>query len=119
MSLQNPIPSTQFAVFRTPAAAQLHPLPVPAPGPGEVLVQNVAVASNPKDWKYPEWQGGDYSYVEGNDVAGLIAAVGPGVTEYKRGARVAALTRMGTGFNPEHMATKENKGDDRRIPSGT
>ncbi|KAH8111485.1 chaperonin 10-like protein [Phellopilus nigrolimitatus] len=89
------LPSTQLGVF----GGKLQSLPVPAPGPGEVLVQNVAVASNPKDWKYPEWQN-DRSYVEGNDIAGFVAAVGPGVTEYKGGERIAAFTKM---------ATKESK----------
>lgn len=30
---------------------QLREFDIPIPGPGEVLIKNVAVASNPKDWK--------------------------------------------------------------------
>ena len=38
-------------------------------------------------------------FVEGNDVAGTIVAVGEGVSEYKVGARVAALSKMGAKDN--------------------
>ncbi|KAH8111492.1 hypothetical protein DFH11DRAFT_1613583, partial [Phellopilus nigrolimitatus] len=78
------LPSTQLGVF----GGKLQSLPVPAP-----------VASNPKDWKYPEWQN-NHSYIEGNDIAGFVAAVGPSVTEYKGGERIAAFTKL---------ETKENK----------
>ncbi|PRP88675.1 hypothetical protein PROFUN_02771 [Planoprotostelium fungivorum] len=73
-------------------------IPVPKPGPNEVLIKNVAVASNPKDWKVPLWMAElPWPMVEGNDVAGTIAAVGEGnggVTEYKVGDRVASFSRM-------------------------
>ncbi|GAA5994328.1 zinc-binding alcohol dehydrogenase family protein [Rhodotorula paludigena] len=68
--------------------------PIPTPGPGEVLIKNVAVSSNPKDWKVPSWLG--QTCIEGNDVAGYIEAVGEGVTKYKKGDKVAAFTIMMT-----------------------
>ena len=40
------------------------------------------------------------TYIEGNDIAGEVVKVGPGVTEFKGGERVAAFSKM---------ATKENK----------
>lgn len=87
------IPSKQIGLISTKDGVNFAEFAVPEPGPNEVLIQNVAVASNPKDWKVPLWMQ-DYRGVEGNDVAGHIAKVGPGVTEYKGGERVAAFTKM-------------------------
>ncbi|KAJ1030499.1 hypothetical protein NDA16_001408 [Ustilago loliicola] len=61
----------------------------------EVLIKNVAVASNPKDWKLASY--GMYEGIEGNDVAGHIEAVGSGVKDLKKGDRVIAFTRMASG----------------------
>ncbi|KAL5522797.1 hypothetical protein ACEPAG_8815 [Sanghuangporus baumii] len=90
------IPSEQLGVLSTKSSETLQTFPVPSPGPGEVLIQNVAVASNPKDWKMPLWIP-NYSAIEGNDVAGIIVKVGEGVTEYKGGERVAAFSVMRSG----------------------
>ena len=69
-------PSRQIGVIRDEnSEGHLKTFPVPEAGPNEVLTENVAVASNPKDWKYPQWSN-DYSYVGGNDVAGTIVGVG-------------------------------------------
>ncbi|OCB90534.1 GroES-like protein [Sanghuangporus baumii] len=69
------IPSEQFGVLSTKTTETLQTFPVPSPGPGEVLIKNVAVASNPKDWKMPIFTP-NYSAIEGNDVAGIIAKYG-------------------------------------------
>ncbi|KAH8110042.1 chaperonin 10-like protein, partial [Phellopilus nigrolimitatus] len=86
------LPSTQLGVLTTKSSNVLQTFPVPSPGKNEVLVQNVAVASNPKDWKVP-LRFDSYAFIEGNDVAGKIVKVGEGVTEYKGGERVAAFTK--------------------------
>ena len=93
------LPTTQLGVLVTATSATVQTFPVPHPGPGEVLIKNVAVASNPKDYKVPSRIPG-YAFIDGNDVAGTIVEVGEGVTEYKGGEKVAAFTKM---------ATKENK----------
>ena len=87
------IPTRQIGLVSTKDSIKFADLAVPEPGPTEVLIQNVAVASNPKDWKVPLWMD-NYKGVEGNDVAGYIAKVGAEVTEYKGGERVAAFTKM-------------------------
>lgn len=59
--------------------------PDPVPGPGELLVDVRAASVNPVDWKIRR---GDlkliprlgFPYVPGGDIAGEVAAVGPGVT---------------------------------------
>ena len=89
------LPSTMLAVITTSTSSKLTRLPVPSPGQGEVLIRNVAVASNPKDWKVP-YRFENYSAIEGNDVAGTVSALGDGVTEFEIGQRVAAFSKMGT-----------------------
>lgn len=93
------IPDSQIGVLRDEESFQLKQFPVPEPGPDEVLIRNVAVASNPKDWKHPR-RFNDYSYIEGSDIAGTIAKLGEGVVGFEIGQRVAAFTKM---------ATKQNK----------
>lgn len=94
------IPDTQLGLLRDESGAgHIRSFPIPEPGPNEVLIKNVAAASNPKDWKYPLW-GKDFSYIEGSDVAGEIVKLGEGVSDLKVGQRVAAFTKM---------ATKQNK----------
>jgi NADPH:quinone reductase-like Zn-dependent oxidoreductase len=69
--------------------------PLTPPGPGEVQVRNRAVAINPVD-RY-KWQTGKmmfgwirYPAIFGYDLAGEVAAVGPGVTRFVLGDRVLA-----------------------------
>lgn len=56
-------------------------------GADEVLIKNVAVASNPKDWKLAKW--GYFEGIEGNDVAGYVEAVGSDVKGFHKGDRVS------------------------------
>lgn len=90
--------STQIGVLSTKSTRTLQKFPIPEPGPGEVLIKNVAVASNPKDYKFPT-RFDAYSSIEGNDVAGTIAAVGEGVTKFKVGDKVASFSKAGTREN--------------------
>ncbi|TRM69840.1 chaperonin 10-like protein [Schizophyllum amplum] len=97
------VPDTQIGVLVGVSERTLTTVPVGKPGPDEVLIKNIAVASNPKDWKVAHWAlqrlGDSDLHVEGNDVAGIIVAVGEGVSEYKIGARVAAFSKMYTKDN--------------------
>ncbi|KAK0618511.1 alcohol dehydrogenase GroES-like domain-containing protein [Bombardia bombarda] len=73
---------------------------VPAPGPGMMLCRTVAVGLNPADAK-----SGDYTLSPGSiggfDFAGEVVQVGPGVTRFKPGDRVAGLTY---GYNSDDKA---------------
>lgn len=62
-------------------------MPQPEPGKGEVRVKVHAVGLNPVDYKlaatgFPSWK---YPFILGLDVAGVVDAVGPGVTEWEVG----------------------------------
>ena len=52
------------------------------------------LGTNPKDWKVPIFL--QKSVNSGDDVAGIIEAVGAGVSEFKPGDRVAGMHEIGT-----------------------
>jgi len=68
-------------------------LPIPEPGPGEVRVRIVVAGVNPTDWKARAGLTGPQelpfdAVVPGQDGAGLVDAVGDGVTGLGKGDRV-------------------------------
>lgn len=67
---------------------------IPKPGPGQVLTKVVVSGSNPKDWKVPAWMPDAPAMNQGDDIAGIVVAVGEGVTEFHKGDRVAAFHEM-------------------------
>ena len=72
--------------------------PVPVPGPGEVLIEVKAAGVNRPDvlqrqGLYPPPKGA--SDLLGVEVAGHVAALGPGATRFKEGDAVCALTNGG------------------------
>lgn len=72
--------------------------PDPRPGPGEVLIDVAAVGVNRPDTMqrrgaYPPPPGA--SDLPGLEVAGTVAALGDGVTEWSAGDRVCALVAGG------------------------
>ena len=71
--------------------------PTPKPSFGQVLIKVEYCGSNPKDWKvfslFPDVPPSNQC----NDVAGFVEQVGEGVTEFRRGDRVAALTLFAVG----------------------
>ncbi|KAI0094315.1 hypothetical protein BDY19DRAFT_901531 [Irpex rosettiformis] len=89
------IPNKQLSLFTTKTETRFQTFPISSLGPNEVVIRNIVVESNPKDWKAPHWIP-NYSGVEWNDVTGYVVKVGYGVTEYEPGGeRIAAFTRMG------------------------
>lgn len=87
------------AVLRDPGGPEplrVEPVPVPQPGPGEVLVAVGAFGLNNAEilqgrGLMPAPPGG----IPGLECAGTVVGVGAGVTGWRPGARVAALTRAG------------------------
>src|SRR2546430_15668432 len=77
-----------LAIRRYRAPMEIMELPRPEPGQGDLLVRVRAASVNPVDYKIRD--GGvkvliPYSFplILGNDLAGDVEAVGPGVTQFK------------------------------------
>src|ERR1700720_4940495 len=73
-------------------------VPVAEPGPGQVKVRNHACGVNFIDvyfrmGMYPSPVG--LPFVSGNEGAGEVTAVGPGVTDFKVGDHVGYVTALG------------------------
>ena len=64
---------------------------IPTAQPGQVVIKFAYCASNPKDWKIPEWYPDLPPINAGNDMAGVVHSVGEGVSEFRVGDRVAAF----------------------------
>jgi len=72
------------------------------PGEGEILVKIESTALNPVDWKIQStgYFVNDYPAILGSDSAGVVAAVGQGVTNFAVGDRV-----LHQGFFVNRLAT--------------
>ncbi len=104
--------------YGTPGELELRDVPVPVPGPGEVLVEVVAASVNLSDW---EGLRGDPAYARmgglfrpgrgrrilGTDVAGRVAAVGPGATRFAVGDAVFGDIMPRYGAFAEFVAAPE------------
>ena len=98
--------------FGGPEVFRFEDVPNPVPGPGEVVVDIRAAGVNPAD---TYMRNGTYAivpelpYTPGGDAGGVIAAVGPGVTEYKPGDHVFVGTALSfdmTGCYAEKVRRK-------------
>lgn len=70
------------------------------PGPGQVSVEVVCAGINHIDeiirrGDEPEWDSEPWPRLSGSDFAGIVVAVGAGVTEFARGAEVVGHVRAG------------------------
>jgi len=77
--------------YGAPSVLKLEEIPTPQPGPNQVLVRNHAVGINPVDTylrSNTDNRGPKLPYTPGADAAGVIEAVGPGVTAVKPDDRV-------------------------------
>ncbi len=84
--------------FGGPEAVAFDEIPVPEPGRGEVRVRVRAAALNPVDWKIRDGYLKDmfphhFPVTLGWDCAGVVDAVGGGVTGFKEGDAVLAYCR--------------------------
>ncbi|KAK7538457.1 zinc-binding oxidoreductase-like protein CipB [Phyllosticta citribraziliensis] len=78
----------------------------PAPGPGEVVIRNAAIAINPIDWKIQDYGFlvEHYPTILGEDVAGIVQDVGPGVMRLRKGQRVIGNVHGLDNGNPAQGA---------------
>lgn len=82
--------------------------PTPSPGPGEVLIRVMAAGVQPFDiavvegWLPMAADGPDYPRTPGNEYAGVIEAVGPGVSGFAPGDEVLGFNVLGS--YREHVA---------------
>jgi NADPH2:quinone reductase len=78
---------------------RLETVPDPVPGPGDVVIDARAIGVNYPDLLVIE---GKYQFLPprpftpGKEVAGVVSAVGPGVTRFRPGDRVMAQREYGT-----------------------
>ena len=81
-----------------PEVLQLEDITLPPPGPGEVLVRNRAIGLNFIDTYFRTglYPAPHMPFVPGNEAAGEVVSVGPGVTEFKPGDRVAYVATLGS-----------------------
>jgi NADPH:quinone reductase-like Zn-dependent oxidoreductase len=79
-----------------PEVLAVEEVPKPEPGATEVLVRVVAAGVNPVDWKVRAGGGflGEPPFTVGWDVAGVVEAVGFGVTWLAAGDRVFGMPRF-------------------------
>ncbi|RLG85184.1 MAG: alcohol dehydrogenase [Thermoprotei archaeon] len=104
MSFSDIPPKMKALVLEAPGKYSVRWVDTPKPGPYEVLVRVRAVAICGSDpllltgkfagGKYPLF----YPMIPGHEWAGEIVALGPGVTEFKIGDRVAGEAHKGCGL---------------------
>jgi NADPH:quinone reductase-like Zn-dependent oxidoreductase len=106
------IPQTMHAVradgHGAPGALKLETVPVPQPAAGQVLLRVYAAGTNPVDWgiRTPMPAGSQASAPSppraapspGRDVAGVIVALGSGVSGYKLGDKVYTALAGGGAY---------------------
>jgi NADPH:quinone reductase-like Zn-dependent oxidoreductase len=73
----------------------------PEPAPGEVLIRVHAAGVLPAEWKarqglFHAFRPAVFPYIPGSAVAGVVAAVGPGVTAFQAGQAVFGRSVQGT-----------------------
>lgn len=82
--------AVEFSEYGDSSVLHLSELPIPAPGPGQVRIAVRAASVNPIDWKIRSGKAfpAKFPAIPGGDVAGVVEAVGPDVTEFAAGDEV-------------------------------
>jgi D-arabinose 1-dehydrogenase-like Zn-dependent alcohol dehydrogenase len=96
------MPKMKIAVVPKPGADfELQEREIPQPGPGQVRVRVQACGMCFSDHLVKDglWPGLTYPRSPGHEIAGVVAEIGPGVTNWKKGQRV------GIGWHGGHDGT--------------
>ena len=94
-----------------PEVLEYTDFPAPEPGPEEVQVRIYAAALNRLDiWVRNGWPGIrlEYPHIPGADGAGVISAIGPGVTQFHVGERVVINSNLSDGTCEFCRAGRDN-----------
>jgi NADPH:quinone reductase-like Zn-dependent oxidoreductase len=83
----------QLHDYAEPDGLKVEELPVPQPEAGQVLIRMFASGVNPADWKYgrglyKKFRPLTFPWIPGLEGAGVVEAVGTGVTQFKPGQSV-------------------------------
>src|SRR5690349_8706582 len=89
-----------------PEVLRFEDIPLPEPGAGEVRIRHTAVALNFRDILVRRGQHAVKAFPSGlgTESAGVIDAVGQGVTEFKPGDRVATVARPDCAYAEARIA---------------
>ena len=90
--------TVEYNEYGDASVLQIVDVKTPQPGPGEVLINIAAAGVNPFDWKLRSGYLQEFFKPEmpvhpGNEGAGVVQAVGQGVTEFTPGDEVSFLSR--------------------------
>ena len=104
----------QYDSYGGPEVMRLAEFEPPRPGPDEVLVRVRAAASNALDWKMRNGEmklitGRSFPRAMGHDFAGVVEAVGAGVTRLKLGDSVLGVARFRQAGAFAEMVTASEK----------
>ncbi|HUF82092.1 MAG TPA: NADP-dependent oxidoreductase, partial [Burkholderiales bacterium] len=80
-----------------PEVMQYGDVPDPVAGPGQVLVEVHAASVNGADWKVRSGQYAPittFPYIPGRDISGVVSALGAGVSDFKVGDAVFAVSEQ-------------------------
>lgn len=102
-----------IADYRGPQGIVIGEWPKPSPAAGEILVRIHACGVNPLDWKVCDGSVSSFlpsqpPFIIGADVAGVVEAVGPGVTRFSVGDEVFGQVGL-LGAFAEYAVTAENR----------
>ncbi len=95
-----------------PEVLEYAEFPTPEPGPGQVLVRLRAAALNRLDlWTRVGWPGLrlELPHIPGADGAGEVAALGPGVSDFRVGERLVINANLGCGTCEFCIAGQDNR----------
>jgi L-iditol 2-dehydrogenase len=101
--LENPLPANSIpctmraAVYRGKGRVVVEDVPVPTIGPGEVLIRVATCGICGTDIKKIEYGFVSAPQIFGHEVAGVVAAVGAGVSKWKPGDRVMSFHHVPCG----------------------